>query len=145
MFVTVFANRSCSQDKFVMPLHLDTRSYPQFKFCTWTNMWLRPTLHRDTAPLPISYNGYQDYDSSTYINCTAITPAHNKHYAMTAKTRAIPVLHRDYFPAKIPRYCPDTSPGNTTSLYCRAVISHSWYLQIIRDNEFEDIACMSVS
>ena len=37
------------------------------------------------------------------------------------------------------------APGNTTSLYCRAVISHSWYLQIMRDNEFEDITGMSVS
>jgi hypothetical protein len=88
-------------------------------------MLLRSTLCRDTAPLPFSYICYRDYDSSTYINCTAITPTPNKHYAMTAKTRAIPGLHRDYFPAKVPRHCPDAAPGNTTSLYCRAVRFHS--------------------
>jgi len=44
---------------------------------------------------------------------------------MTAKTRAIPSLHRDSFPAKVPRPCPVLTSGNTTSPYCRAVRRHS--------------------
>ncbi|HKJ82106.1 MAG TPA: hypothetical protein VJ954_08785, partial [Ignavibacteriaceae bacterium] len=28
-------------------------------------------------------------------------------------------------PAKVPGHCPDTTPGNTTSLYCRAVRQNS--------------------
>jgi hypothetical protein len=41
---------------------------------------------------------------------------------MTAKTRAIPSLHRDSFLAKVPGPCPDAASGNTTSPYCRAVM-----------------------
>ncbi|MFZ0472128.1 MAG: hypothetical protein WAL94_05905 [Bacteroidales bacterium] len=41
---------------------------------------------------------------------------------MTAKTRAIPSLHRDNFLAKVPGLCPVLSSGNTTSPYCRAVV-----------------------
>ena len=40
---------------------------------------------------------------------------------MTAKTRAIPSLHRDYFLAEVPGPWPLLASGNTTSLYCRAV------------------------
>jgi hypothetical protein len=45
----------------------------------------------------------------------------NKIYTRTAKTRAIPSLHRDSFLAKVPGPCPVLASGNTTSLYCRAV------------------------
>jgi hypothetical protein len=41
---------------------------------------------------------------------------------MTAKTHAIPSLHRDCFLPKVPGLCPDAASGNTTSLYCRAVM-----------------------
>jgi len=41
---------------------------------------------------------------------------------MTAKTRAIPSLHRDSFLAKVSGFCPVLASGNTTSPYCRAVI-----------------------
>ena len=41
---------------------------------------------------------------------------------MTAKTCAIPSLHRDSFLAKVPGPCPDAASGNTTSPYCRAVM-----------------------
>jgi len=59
---------------------------------------------------------------------------------MTAKTRAIPVLHRDYFPAKVPRYCPDAAPGNTTSLYCRAVmLKQTHELQTLHELAFLEI------
>jgi len=81
---------------------LTTLYCKQLTCYTWTIMWLRPTLFRDTAPLPVSHIGYRDYHLPTYINCTAITPARKKLSAMTAKTRAIPALHRDYFPAKAP-------------------------------------------
>ena len=37
------------------------------------------------------------------------------------KKHAIPGLHRDSYLPKVPRHCPVTAPGNTTSLYCRAV------------------------
>jgi hypothetical protein len=37
------------------------------------------------------------------------------------KKHAIPSLHRDNFPAKVPGPCPDAASGKTTSLYFRAV------------------------
>jgi hypothetical protein len=45
--------------------------------------------------------------------------------AMTAKTRAIPSLHRDNFSAKEPGLWPVLASGNATSLYCRAVSIHA--------------------
>jgi len=121
-------------------MHPDTRSCTQLTSCIWTNMLLRPTLFRDTAPLPVSYIGYRDYYSSTYINCTATAPARNKLSAMTAKTRAIPGLHRDHFQAKVPGHCPDAAPGNTTSLYCRAVmLKQTHELQTLHELAFLEI------
>ena len=57
---------------------------------------------------------------------------------MTAKTRAIPSLHRDYFLAKVPGRWPMLASGNTTSLYCRAVRCHSVTVDNdqIRDYQF---------
>jgi hypothetical protein len=49
-------------------------------------------------------------------------PSPKLRRAKMAKNNAIPVLHRDYTPAKVPGPCPDAAPGNTTSPYCRAVI-----------------------
>ena len=49
----------------------------------------------------------------------------NKTCTRTAKTRAIPSLHRDSFLAKVPGHNPDAASGNTTSPYCRAVMCHS--------------------
>jgi hypothetical protein len=40
---------------------------------------------------------------------------------MTAKTRAIPSLHRDSYVAKVPGPCPVLASGNAYLLYCRAV------------------------
>ncbi len=40
---------------------------------------------------------------------------------MTCKKCAIPSLHRDSLPAKVPGPCPVLVSGNTTSPYCRAV------------------------
>ena len=44
---------------------------------------------------------------------------------MTAKTRAIPSLHRDSFLSKENRTWPVPASGNTTSPYCRAVIGNA--------------------
>ena len=46
----------------------------------------------------------------------------NQLCTWTAKTRAIPSLHRDSFLAKVPGLYPVLASGNATSLYCRAVI-----------------------
>jgi hypothetical protein len=77
--------------------------------------------HCASAHLSIFY--YRDNFSATYQTSTATRIMINKICTMTAKTRAIPSLHRDSLPAKVPGPCPDASSGNTTSLYCRAVSS----------------------
>jgi hypothetical protein len=45
-----------------------------------------------------------------------------ENLCIVAKTRAIPSLHRDSFLAKVPGLDSVLSSGNTTSLYCRAVM-----------------------
>jgi hypothetical protein len=67
---------------------------------------------------------YQDSFSATYQNCTATLVMLNQICTWTAKTRAIPSLHRDSFSAKVPGLCPVLASGNATSLYCRAVRLH---------------------
>jgi hypothetical protein len=57
--------------------------------------------------------------------CTATLEMLNQPCTRTAKTHAIPSLHRDSFLAKVPGPCPDTASGNTISPYCRAVMWHS--------------------
>ena len=44
---------------------------------------------------------------------------------MTAKTRAIPSLHRDYLPAKETGQLPGAASGNTAYLYCSAIMLNS--------------------
>ncbi len=78
--------------------------------------------HCASSHLPASYN--RDNFSATYQTCTAARIMLNKICTMTAKTRAIPSLHRDNFPAKVLGLCPVLASGNTTSLYCRAVSTH---------------------
>jgi hypothetical protein len=51
---------------------------------------------------------------------------------MTAKTRAIPALHREHLLAKEPGQVTGASLGNTTSPYCRAVSTHGRQLIIFR-------------
>jgi hypothetical protein len=55
--------------------------------------------------------GGQGSAKSGLITCTQI-----------GKNCAVPSLHRDSFPAKVPGLCPVLSSGNTTSPYCRAVM-----------------------
>jgi hypothetical protein len=74
-----------------------------------TNFWLRDNL------------------PATYQHCTATRVMLNKTCTRTAKTRAIPSLHRDNFSAKEPGLCPVLASGNTTSLYCRAVIGNAFF------------------
>jgi len=59
--------------------------------------------------------------------CTATLVMLNQLCTWTAKTRAIPSLHRDppAGGAKVPGLCPDAASGNTTSPYCRAVMVHA--------------------
>ena len=45
----------------------------------------------------------------------------------TAKTHAIPSLHRDSLAAKEPELCSVLTSGNTNALYCRVVISKPGY------------------
>jgi hypothetical protein len=98
--------------RLIIILHLD-------KFLTSRQIASRRCT---SARLQICNRGYIRGSDQT---CTAIAPALNKICTMTAKTRAIPSLHRDKFLAKVPGHCPDAASGNTTSPYCRAVTSNS--------------------
>ena len=83
--------------------------------------------HCASGHFPISCN--RDSFPSTYQTCTATLVMLNKIYTWTAKTRAIPSLHRDYFSAKAPGQWPVLASGNATSPYCRAVMrNNSQYL-----------------
>ena len=66
-----------------------------------------------TAPGLISIILHLDKYFITYKPYTATLPELKKLCTMTAKTRAILSLHRDYFPAKVPGPCPDASSSNT--------------------------------
>ena len=75
--------------------------------------------HCTSAHLPTFY--YRDKFPAIYQLCTATLVMLNIICTQTAKTRAIPSLHRDNFLAKVPGPCPVLASGNATSLYCRAV------------------------
>jgi len=62
-----------------------------------TNSRLRDSLYRDAAPVPSFNFLHRDNLAATYQTSTAILIQLNKISTMTAKTRAIPSLHRDYF------------------------------------------------
>ena len=137
LFVTVFA-KPCSQDKSYQNVHPDTRICTQLKSYTVTNFWLRDNLYRDTAPVPPIKILYLD----SLLAPIKIVPRSRQHSTklctMTAKTRAIPSLHRDYFLAKEHRTWPALASGNTTSPYCRAVISHSYRINNQLNRHFTD-------
>ena len=73
--------------------------------------------------------------------CTATHVMLNQICTWTAKTRAIPSLHRDNFPAKVPGPCPVLASGNTTSLYCRAVMGncadHKTITEIVKKSDYD--------
>ena len=60
--------------------------------------------HCTSVHLPASCN--RDSFLATYQTCTATLVMLNKICTWTAKTRAIPFLHRDSFLAKEPGLCP---------------------------------------
>jgi hypothetical protein len=76
---------------------------------------------RHCASAHLSTFCYRDRFSATYQLCTTTLVMLNKICTRTAKTRAIPSLHRDNFLAKVTGPCQVLPSGNTTSLYCRAV------------------------
>jgi len=103
------------QDKFLAPRQLTSRHCASGRF---------PNL-------------YQRRICASAQICTATLTMLNKVCTMTAKTRAIPSLHRDYFLAKAPvpiaigRW-PVLASGSATSPYCRAVIC-----KVLNPRQFE--------
>jgi hypothetical protein len=98
--------------------------------------------HCTSAHLPAFC--YRDNLPATYQLCTATLVMLNRHPAMTAKTRAIPSLHRDNFSAKVPGLCPVLASGNTTSLYCRAVVRNATRTpRYITNPKIESHVCQS--
>jgi hypothetical protein len=99
--------------------------------------------HCASANLPDSSN--RDNFPATYQICTATHVMLNQLCTLTAKTHAIPSLHRDSFAAKVPGLCPVLASGNvpprqagsiaktahwavsirSAPLYCPAVMWHS--------------------
>jgi hypothetical protein len=107
-------------DILVLLVNPDARHYTSSKSNTLTIFWLRSNLRRDTAPAVALQICYRDY----FVPPLKLVLRHSCNAlksAMTAKTRVIPSLHRDYFSAKAPGRLPDASSGNATSPYCRAV------------------------
>jgi hypothetical protein len=100
-----------------------------------TNFWLRDNFYRETAQVlatsfvtgdkfaaPISLVPRHSYNSQNlYLDgkkCAIPSPPER----LKSFSRA--GLHRDSFPAKVPGTCPVLASGNTTSLYCRAVLGN---------------------
>jgi hypothetical protein len=124
LFVTIFAFTPKSKTNLYWFWHPDTRICTQLKSCSLTNFWLRDSLYRDAAPVPATKYVTGDKLAAPQT-CTTIAPASNKICTMTAKTRAIPYLHRDSFLTKVPGPFPVLASGNTTSPSCRAERQHS--------------------
>jgi hypothetical protein len=95
----------------------------------------RQLLPRHCASAHLSISSYRDNFPAAYQICTATLPEFYKLCTMTAKTRAIPSLHRDSFLAKVPGPCPVFASGNTTSLYCRAVGCNNILINILHIND----------
>jgi hypothetical protein len=121
LFVTLFAFAPAPQTNSQWPLNPDTRICPQLNSCTLTNFWLRDSLYRDTAPVP-SPNFVTGDRFAAPINLVPRHSYNSQNLYLDGKKCAIPSLHRDSFSAKVPGFCPDAASGNTTSLYCRAVM-----------------------
>jgi hypothetical protein len=83
-------------------MYPDTHRRSQSDLCTVIVNWLRPYLYRETALVRFSNFFYRDSITTTYKNCTAIAPAHNKNCAMTAKNAPYLSCHRDNFLPKVP-------------------------------------------
>jgi hypothetical protein len=88
-------------DKFVMAMHLDTRSCLQSNSCTVTNLWLRNSLYRDTALMPETSFVTGDNFLARIWHCIA-TRLYLTNSLQEGKKYAIPSLHRDSFLPKVP-------------------------------------------
>jgi hypothetical protein len=129
----------CTQDRFVIVLAPALRSAQgarictQLYFCTVINFYLRDSLYRDTAPVPV--NSFVTGDK--FVAPIKLVPRHAlcsiKFVPGRQKVRhTLPAcrqagLHRDPslrsgLLAKEPGPCPVLASGNTTSPYCRAVM-----------------------
>jgi hypothetical protein len=119
--VTVFACGSPETGpcRFGYP---DTRHYTQLRFLQGDSIQVPTNLvPRHCASVHLQTFCYRDNLSATYQLCTATPVMLTNFCTMTAKTRAIPSLHRDRFVTKVPGPCPVLSSGNAYLLYCRAV------------------------
>ena len=85
-----------------MFLHPDSLICTQLKSCTVINFWLRDSLYRDRCAIAFDPNFCTVTQKWSQPTCTATAPERNKICTRTAKTRAIPSLHRDNFLAKVP-------------------------------------------
>jgi hypothetical protein len=109
------------------------RICPHAKFCIVTQKWLRLGLYRDTAPVPSSEILYRD----SKVVAPWFVPRSRQHsiklchdckntchtLLRTPKPWRRSALHRDYFLTEVSGPAGAAS-GNTTSLYCRAVIGY---------------------
>jgi hypothetical protein len=115
-----------TKPKLVMLVNPDTRHCPKSKFCIKTNFWLRSSFtSRHCASVHLQIFCNRDKFPATYQTCTETHVVLKKICTMTAKTRAIPSLHRDYFSAKAQGQWPVLASGNATYPYCRAVMVNS--------------------
>ena len=58
--VTLFAFAPAPKTNLYWFFHPDTLICPQFKSCIVTDFWLRDSLYRDTAPVPLTKILYCD-------------------------------------------------------------------------------------
>ena len=111
-----------------------------YKSCTLTNFCLRDKLvPRHCASAHLSTFCQRDRFPATYQTCTATlrSAVLNKHCTMTAKTRAIPSLHRDNFSRgastrTLPGCCRRVTLTNYTAGPLGAIIA--WYSKTYKDN-----------
>jgi hypothetical protein len=122
-------------------LHPETRICPQFNSCTVIHFSLRPTLYRDTAPVPAISIVTGDIPIAIGIAAplkfVPRSGSNSQTLQYKCKTYAILSLHRDSFTAKVPgpdsyRDCPDATSSNATFLYCRPLPLIRDLLQMIR-------------
>jgi hypothetical protein len=143
LFVTVFAFLPAGRQVFLHPRQIRYQVAPGLPHLHSIKILRHDKFpaprqfvprHCAGAHLPTFCN--RDNLPVTYQTCTTTRVMLNQLCTMTAKTRAIPSLHRDNFPAKEPGRCPVLSSGNTTSLYCRAVSGKQKRTEIEPDYHF---------
>ena len=105
-------------------MHPDSLICTQSKFRTLINFWLQDSLYRDRCATAFDPNFCTVTQKWSQPTCTATAPERNKICNRTAKTRAIPSLHREKFAAKVPGHYTVLSSANVYSLNRRAVMRH---------------------